>query len=235
MTDRSHAPQCSGRRSPPNRWVQVQAEKMIGQHGFLGVPRETFQEGGSAHFQRLLAHGLGPDSKVLDIGCGVLRIGSWLIRFLEPGGYAGIEPARDRVELGCRYLLSPELLAEKRPRFDHNAVFDSSGFEDQFDFFLACSIWTHCGKAQIATQLEGFARHTGPSGVFLASYLPATDPEEDYQGDHWVGTSHESTIPGIVRHSLDWIRSACVHHQLRVTELPGIDCDSQYWLRVDKS
>lgn len=54
--------------------VQTQADEMIKRHGFLAVPRETFEVGGRAQLVRLLNHGLTPESKVLDIGCGPLRV-----------------------------------------------------------------------------------------------------------------------------------------------------------------
>jgi len=50
--------------------------------------------------------------------------------------------------------------------------------------------------------------HSHPRGIFLASNLPPASPEEDYMGESWVGTSHESDTPGVIRHSLDWIRDA---------------------------
>jgi hypothetical protein len=42
----------------------------------------------------LLRNGLIFDSRVLDVGCGVLRAGYWLIHFLDPDCYFGIEPNR---------------------------------------------------------------------------------------------------------------------------------------------
>jgi len=80
--------------------VQSQADEMMRRHGFLGVPRETFEAGGRAQLDRLLRHGLTPNSKVLDIGCGCLRVAYWLIRFLDSDCYSGIEPARQRVDYG---------------------------------------------------------------------------------------------------------------------------------------
>jgi SAM-dependent methyltransferase len=207
---------------------------MLDEHGFLGVPRENFEEAGRAQMVRLLQHGLVPESKVLDIGCGCLRVAYWLIRFLDPGCYCGIEPARQRVELGRRYLFAPDELEVKRPRFDFNAVFDLSVFQTRFDFFLAGSIWTHCSKSHIETTLDGFLRNSTPTGVFLASYLPPATAVEDYMGNSWVGTSHESDEPGVIRHSLDWIKGACGQRGLVITAIEGEDPDSQYWLRVER-
>jgi hypothetical protein len=214
--------------------LQVQADEMMKQHGFMGVPRETFEIGGRAQLVRLLENGLTPESKVLDMGCGCLRVAHWVVRFLDPGCYFGIEPARERVECGLNYLFTPDELGRKRPQFDFNASFDSSVFGTTFDFFLAGSIWTHASKPQIETMLDEFVRHTRQTGVFLASYLPAKSAKDDYNGDQWVGTSHECDTPGVIRHKLKWIKNACDLRGLSVVELPGLDCDSQYWLRIQR-
>lgn len=200
--------------------------------GFLGVPTPTFDAAGRQQLVALLEEGLSPESKVLEFGCGCLRIAYWLVHFLDPDCYFGIEPAHKRVELGSRFLFTPEKLADKRPRFDNNAVFDSGVFRERFDFFLARSIWTHACKRQIEMSLDSFVSDSKPDAIFLASFLPPRTPEDDYMGDVWVGTSHESDTPGVICQSLDWIRAQCEKRGLQVEELPGIDCDSQYWLRV---
>ena len=145
---------------------------------FLGVPLDTFESGGRERFIALLGEGLNAESKLLDFGCGVLRIGWWLIRFLDPGCYYGIEPARQRVEYGLRYLFAPGEVALKQPRFDDNADFDSSVFDVKFDYFLAGSIWTHACKRQVDATLDSFIRDSKPASLFLASYLPALSAEE---------------------------------------------------------
>ncbi len=215
--------------------VQSRADRMISEQGFLGVPRETFAQAGREQLMALLAEGLRPDAKVLEFGCGCLRIAYWLVRFLDPRGYHGIEPARARVEYGLRYLFSPEEIRLKRPRFDFNAAFDSSVFGRKFDFFLARSIWTHASKPQIEATLDSFLRDSAPGAIFLASYLPANSDEEDYHGSAWVGTSHESNTPGVIRHALASIIAQCKKRGLTCEEIPGFDCDTQLWLRVRRA
>jgi hypothetical protein len=212
--------------------VQARAEEMMSRHGFLGVPTGTFELGGRTHLITLLREGLNPESKVLDIGCGCLRIAYWLIRFLDPGCYHGIEPARQRVEYGLQYLFAPGEVEVKQPRFDFNPNFDSSVFGARFDFFLAVSIWTHACKRQIEASLDSFVRDSTSTGVFLTTYFPTESSDDDYKGDRWVGTSHESDTPGVIRHSLAWIAGQCQKRRLRLEELPGMDCDSQFWLRI---
>ena len=212
--------------------LQDRAQEMMTRHGFLGVPVETFEQGGREQLVALLNEGLTPESKVLDIGCGCLRVAWWLIRFLDPGCYFGIEPASVRVDYGLHYLFTPEEIKLKQPRFDFNPNFDSSVFGVKFDFFLATSIWTHASKRQIEVTLDAFVRDSAFTGIFLASYLPAQSPDEDYQGDRWVGTSHESAVPGVIRHSLEWILRQCEARGLVAREMPGMDCDGQLWLRI---
>jgi hypothetical protein len=71
----------------------------------------------------------------LDIGCGCLRAGYWLIHFLNPRCYFGMEPNRTMLEAGIEKILEPGLIDLKRPRFDCNADFDFSIFGERFDFF----------------------------------------------------------------------------------------------------
>jgi hypothetical protein len=215
--------------------LQRRADRMMSEHGFLGVPRETFALAGREQLIALLAEGLRPESKVLEFGCGCLRIAYWLVRFLDSGAYCGIEPARQRVDYGLRYLFTPEELQIKQPRFDYNPVFNSSVFGTKFDFFLARSIWTHASKPQIEATLNSFLRDSAPDATFLASYLPALTPDDDYQGTQWVGTSHESDTPGVVQHSLSWITKQCHNRGLNCEEISGMDCDSQLWLRIQRA
>lgn len=212
--------------------VQTCGERMIAEHGFLGVPADTFEQAGRQQFVALLSEGLVPESKVLDIGCGCLRTAYWLIRFLDPGGYHGIEPARRRVDLGLRYLFTPEILESRMPRFDFNPDFDSSVFHARFDYFLAGSIWSHASKRQIGITLDSFVRDTSPGAVFLASYIPAQSPGEDYEGDRWIGTSHESDTAGVIRHLFSWIEGQCRSRHLQAEELSGEAFDGQTWIRV---
>lgn len=64
-------------------------------------------------------------------------------------------------------------------------------------------------KSKIEATLESFLRDSSPTSVFLTSYFPALHPNDDYQGDRWIGTSHESDTPGVVRHALPRITEQC--------------------------
>ncbi|HEX8146683.1 MAG TPA: hypothetical protein VF591_05860 [Pyrinomonadaceae bacterium] len=213
--------------------LQQRAE-MLGGKTFLGVPVKDFEKGGREQLIYMLKAGLRPDSKVVDIGCGVLRAGYWLIHFLDPGCYHGIEPHAGRLEMGVGTVLEPGLLEAKRPRFDTNPRFDTSVFGEKFDFFLAYSIWTHASKPQIQSMLDSFLRDANEGAAFLTTYLPSGWRRPDYKGDGWYGTSHESDVPGLIYHSRRWIRAECARRGLAARELGRDQTHFFPWLEITR-
>lgn len=209
--------------------------RLLGQDVFLGGSPKKFEEGGRIQLIALLRNGLNPYSRVLDMGCGCLRGGYWLIHFLSADCYFGIEPNRDMLELGLREFVEDEVIAARRPKFDHNDRFDASVFGTTFDFFLARSVWTHADKSQIESMLDQFVGHAREGGVFLTSYLPAgIFRHRDYRGSGWVGRDHRGGSAGYVYHSLSWIQEVARSRGLTVKELEDDVFQRQRWLRIDK-
>lgn len=223
--------------TPPHPHLQ-NAAKLQEKGVFLGSPLHLF-DAGRLSLMALLYAGLYPDHRVLEIGCGALRSGYWLMHFLNKGGYYGIEPNEDMLSRGLMFICPAWLLLPdegKAPRFNHNDQFDASVFgETLFDFFLCCSIWSHAAKVQIEIMLDQFVLHSRPGGRFLASYIPAIGDGDDYLGESWVGRSHQSDQKGSVRHSLDWIEATCALRGLKVRGLPkAYDFSNQTWLMIER-
>ena len=162
--------------------LMERANRLEAEGIFLGGPAKLFETAGRKLLITVLSEGLTPSSKVLDIGCGCLRGGYWLIHFLDKDCYFGIEPNIDMLEAGIRILLEPGLSDLKKPMFDHNTDFDFMIFKEKFDFFVARSIWTHASKQQIQTMLDGFVSTANTEGIFLTSYLKPTLFKKDYKG-----------------------------------------------------
>jgi hypothetical protein len=200
----------------------------------LAFPVKAFEASGREQLRYLLRAGLNPSSKLVDLGCGVLRAGYWIIRFLDSGGYCGIEPHQERLRIGVHDILDPGTIDLKQPRFDGNPHFDTSVFDEKFDFFLAYSIWTHASKPQIPTMLDAFLRDSRDQGIFLTTYLPAGWRGRDYRGDNWYGTSHESVVPGCIHHSFKWLKAECDRRGLAVLQLGRDEAHGQFWLQIKK-
>lgn len=210
-----------------------QRGELVDQAVFNGGPVHNFSTIGRLYLITLLKVGITPDSKVLDLGCGALRGGYWLIHFLQPNRYFGIEPHKEMLEAGKRLLLEEQTIAYKKPQFDHNDTFDFSVFSEKFDFVVARSIWTHASKLHIQKMLDEFVINTSRNGVFLTSYFKPFFNKQDYQGSEWVGKSHSSDKPGIVFHRLSWIDQECKKRNLRLRELK-FDYFDQIWLHISK-
>ena len=147
--------------------------------GFTGGPVEAFGKIGRYTLESLQTVGLRPEHTVLDVGCGTLRLGYWLVRFLDPDRYFGLEPNKGYVRIGLEHAIGPELAAEKRPRFDYNESFDFSPFGVHFDFVVARSIFSHASPRLVVRALESFRDNTSENAVMLASYKATTKADGD--------------------------------------------------------
>jgi len=213
------------------------AELLERQGIFTGGPPRLFESAGRLQFSTLIREGILPSSKLLDIGCGCLRAGYWLIRFLDPGCYFGIEPNARMLQAGLDYVLGPELQAAKQPQLNTNDQFDFSVFGMKFDVLLARSIWTHASKCQIQKMLDGFVEHSTPDAFFLTSYYPASwlsrdQNNKDYNGTRWIGRSHTSSQPGQISHKRSWVKNECRTRGLVCRQLDDSPFNGQYWLRI---
>lgn len=208
--------------------------RRLADEGFTGGRVEDFERLGRLQLISLLRRGLSPYHRVLDVGCGALRGGYWLIHFLEPRRYHGIEPNREMLDAGRDIVLEDGLEERKQPAFSNVDDFTFTVFDETFDFVFARSVWTHAAKRHITRMLDQFVRVAAPAGMFLTSFHPAPLGLFDYTGDEWVGLSHDSDEPGIVRHSLGWIRQQCRDRGLQVRVSPRDLVHRQVWLEITR-
>ena len=187
----------------------------------LGGPEAKFAQVGRKSLAAMIDAGLMPSHRVVDIGAGSMRVGWWLMHYIDPSNYYAIEPLRDRIDTAAR-LLGVRINA---------AYNDDFTFPDvAVDFAIARSVWSHASKVQIAKMIAEFARTATPGANFLASVRPATTPEEDYTGDEWVGKGPDSDDPGMVNHSLEWIEAEAGRNDL--TMKPYGELNSQTWVLI---
>lgn len=75
----------------------------------------SFETSGVSIFRDLVGFGLKPTDACVDYGCGTLRIGQHVIKYLAPGQYWGFDIADWLLEDG-KNLIGAELVAEKKPQ-----------------------------------------------------------------------------------------------------------------------
>jgi SAM-dependent methyltransferase len=128
--------------------------------------RVRWRKAGARQFNYLRKHGLQPDHRILEIGCGNLRAGWRLIDYLDAGGYYGIDISPE-VLLAAQATLVREGVTDKLP---HLTLVDNLRFEflpdAAFDVIHAHSVFSHTPPAVIEEAFRHVARILRPTGFF---------------------------------------------------------------------
>lgn len=99
---------------------------------------------------------LSPNSCVLEIGCGTLRVGLHFIRYLNPQNFHCLE--RDELSLmaALRYELPSQGLLHKRPLIVKGEGMDFSKFGDgvMYDLIYASAVFLHIPDKLVWVGLE---------------------------------------------------------------------------------
>jgi len=150
---------------------------------YVGPP-EDYDLIAAMTFNLLTTLGLRQHHSLLDVGCGSLRIGRLLIPYLNRGRYFGVEPNKWLVEEGIKREIGETLVQIKRPTFffiDSPDVVTQVGIS--FDFAVAQSIFSHCGRDLIRDWLSAISRSLAGDGALVATFLP---DEEDSARTGWI-------------------------------------------------
>jgi hypothetical protein len=237
--------------------LQHKAEQLAAEGEFLGGRLTDYERAGRLQLEVLIHEGMYPTSKVLDFGCGALRGSYWTMHFLEPGCFFGLDPHPERIELGLKEVVEPELRERLQPTFAYNEDFDISVFDVKFDFVIARSVWTHAAKHQIERMLDTFMVSSEPAGAMLVSYHPASKvpdairrptlafldkaPKVKGAAHRMLGRvprkeDYQGTewLAANVSHSSEWISDQCKRRGLQVKELDYGIVNSQIWLRIER-
>ncbi|GAA1909435.1 class I SAM-dependent methyltransferase [Streptomyces sodiiphilus] len=121
---------------------------------------------GQMQFDYLIEHGLRPEHRMLDIGCGNLRAGWRFIEHLEPGHYYGIDISPD-ILISAKETLTAYGLQGRLPHLtltgDLKLDFLPAG---HFDVVHAHSVFSHSPVEVIDECLANVGRVLAPDGFF---------------------------------------------------------------------
>ncbi|KAK6140828.1 hypothetical protein DH2020_025422 [Rehmannia glutinosa] len=103
---------------------------------------------------------LTPDSKVLEIGCGTLRVGLHFIRYLDPGHYHCLE----RDELSLMAAIKLRNFHRKRPLIVRGEDMDFSKFgsDTMYSLIYASAVFLHMPDKLVWIGLERLAGRLKP-------------------------------------------------------------------------
>jgi cyclopropane fatty-acyl-phospholipid synthase-like methyltransferase len=179
---------------------------------YVGPP-DRFDFMSASQFALLFSLGLRDHHAVLDFGCGSLRLGRLLMPYLQAGRYFGIDPNRWLIHDALSRETGWSIVAVKKPTFAYNDDFRCDVFSRRFDFVVAQSIITHCGRSLAKLLLHQFARTLTPDGIALFSIIEAAPPEEETAAEGWV-------YPGCVPYRQATIAAWCAEAGMAVVRLP---------------
>lgn len=145
---------------------------------------------GANQFQLLVDLGLRDYHRVLDVGCGSLRLGRLLIAHLLNDRYFGVEPERDVLDEGCRLhfgapLESSQVIAAKGARFTHNTEFDFAFTGGPVDYIFAQSIASHTGPAMTRDLLKSIAGAMHEGSVAMVTFIPCEAAAKSNTREGW--------------------------------------------------
>src|SRR5829696_413187 len=127
----------------------------------------------------LIAQGLAPASKLLDVGCGALRAGILLAKHLDPGNYYGIDVNESLIRAALVHELPQDGIEDRVPA-ENLRVTDrfECDFGVAFDYAIAQSVFTHLPLNHIRLCLFQLSRVMAPGGRFFATFFeaPASTP-----------------------------------------------------------
>jgi SAM-dependent methyltransferase len=140
---------------------------------------ESWLQIGQLQFDYLLGHGLKPQMRMLEIGCGNLRAGRLFLDYLEAGNYYGLDISPD-ILLAAQQTVVDYGLQAKLPQLmlvkDLRLEFLPDG---QFDAVHAHSVFSHSPLEVIEECLSHIGRIMVPGGFF------------DFTFDRTEGAEHQ--------------------------------------------
>ncbi len=184
---------------------------------YVGPP-DQYDFMGATQFRLLTTLGLRANHSLLDFGCGSLRTGRLFLSYLDAERYFGIEPSKRLIEDAINNQVGNDLIAIKKPHFDHNSDFKTDVFSTKFDFIIAQSIFSHTSMDLTNIALRNFKESLNPNGLIAATFVEGVTDSDD---EGWV-------YPGCVTYRRSTIKKLAEKVDLFVIRLPWYH-PSQTW------
>jgi SAM-dependent methyltransferase len=148
---------------------------------------DDWWEAGAAsyrHYRKLFP--IRDDSRVIDYGCGSLRVGAHFIRHLDPGCYFGLELASGLYEIG-QEVIGEAMIAEKQPRFGligTPAVDSAAAFNA--DFVYSTSVAFHVAPDELDLYHANLVKLTAKPGATLFFDTKISEKPFRYRERAWA-------------------------------------------------
>ncbi len=126
----------------------------------------------------LLSVGMVPQDRLLDIGCGALRLGHLAVPFLDPGHYWGTD-ASVALMRHARLVELPDPTRLAEAHLIEDALFALPGIPDTITLAVAWGVFTHLPIGALETALHSVAQRLPALRAFLFTVFLAPDSAAD--------------------------------------------------------
>lgn len=124
--------------------------------------------------------GVERDERVLDLGCGSLRAGRYLIPYLDAGNYVGMDVSPDVLDAG-RERLFDDIVARKDPRFVVNDDLRLDELREPVDLIWAQSLLTHLPEEDVRELFAALPGALADDGRAVMTFFPdARESAKDF-------------------------------------------------------
>lgn len=162
---------------------------------------------GRDHFNYLISRGLRSSDTLLDLGCGALRTGIFVIPYLDAGRYYGIEAHRLSLEAAANYEIPLNNLTHKRPSLLHSSKFDLKHWNVTFDWIFAFALFklNHVDLAMQRVAFTAMAETLASNGRIVLS-PSLVDQQVELVESLGFRTSHEElTTCRLLDDKIEWM------------------------------
>ena len=144
---------------------------------------DMWRKRGRRQLNYLVANGLLPQHRMLDIGCGNLRAGRRFINYLDSGNYWGIDISPDAIA-GAQDVVRDERLVDKNPHLlvVSDLTFDFAD-DESFDVVHANSVFSHSPMPVIDECFAHIGRILAPTGFFDFTFNRTESRERSALGE----------------------------------------------------
>lgn len=162
---------------------------------------------GRDHLDYLVSRGLRPSDNFLDLGCGALRTGIFVIPYLDAGRYYGVEAHRLSLEAAANYEIPLNNLAHKNPSLLHSSNFDLAHWNVTFDWIFAFSLFklNHVDLALQEVAFRKMSETLATDGTIVLS-PPLVDRQIELIESVGFKIGHQETRPSkLLEDKIEWM------------------------------
>ena len=157
-------------------------------HPTLGrnLPGSAFGEAAGKTLKMLIANGLNKDDVCVDYGCGTLRVGVHVIKYLQRGAYWGLDVDEAVLEEG-RKLVGNSLLTDKAPHLhviSPRSIAEAAAAKPKILFSV--SVLVHVAPEDLKKYFENILTIIDDSGVAIIRGRWSCSETVQFSGQSWA-------------------------------------------------